>query len=718
MSFLGLVSLGGEVSAGENVPDQNPDSAMTGSRESQPLPLHGRASAWASVQKQVQHAGEWCGVHPTLTVCGLSVLAISSLLALRPSWSGELLAKSPDLRSEAAFGAILLVPLYGFYQQLRMRQLKSRLTKREELFRLISENAADMIGLVDINGKRLYNSPAYQKVLGYSSKELRSTSAFEQIHPDDQERVKAAAAEARLTGVGKRLEYRIRHKNGEWLFIESSASAIRNEKGEVEKLVIVNRDITERKRAESKLEHNALHDGLTDLPNRVLFLRRLQRACDRAAKDAFYKFAVLFVDIDGFKVFNDTMGHQVGDELILNISQRLANCLRFEDTLARVAGKRSRDLHEADGVLARLGGDEFTILVGSIRDPSDAMRVAKRIQGALAEPFAMQEREVVTSASIGIALSGPYDRAEDLLRDADIAMFRAKTLGKSRCEFFDEEMHTQAVEQLQLETELRRAVGGQEFLLHYQPIVLLETGQIAGFEALVRWQHPVEGLLCPDRFLSTVERTGLVVPLGKWILHQACQQAQSWESRSVACANLALMVNLSPRQFTSPDLVSDVEGALRETGMDPRRLHLEVTESAAMADPERSKHLLTRLKDLGISISIDDFGTGHSSLSRLRRFPVDVVKIDRSFITHMDSDEEACKIVHLIIDFAHAVNLKVVAEGISVAAHRDHLKSLGCEYGQGYFFSKPVDPDSVERLLATSAVLPALEIAAGAAGAS
>ena len=620
------------------------------------------------------------------------------------------------MRLAATFLVILLMPLYVIYQHLCMRQLKNRLTRREELFRLISENAADMIAVVDVNGKRLYNSPAYEKVLGYSSKELHSTSSFEQIHPDDRERVKTAAAETRRTGAGKRLEYRIRHKNGEWLFIESSASAVRNEKGEVEKLVIVNRDITERKRAEHKLEHNALHDGLTDLPNRPLFLKRLQRACDRAARDAFYKFAVLFVDIDGFKVFNDTMGHRVGDELILDIGQRLANCLRFEDTLSRVAGKQMGDGHEGDEVLARLGGDEFTILVGSIRDPSDAMRVAKRIQDALAEPFSIQRREVFTSASIGISLSAtPYDHAEDLLRDADIAMFRAKTLGKSRCEFFDEEMHTKAVELLQLETELRQAVDGEEFVLHYQPIVLLGTGETSGFEALLRWQHPVAGLLYPDRFLSVMEKTGLIVPLGKWIFQEACRQAQSWQSPLGPQANLTVMVNVSPRQFTCPDLVSDVEGALRETGMDPHRLHLEVTESAAMADPERSKHLLAQLKELGISISIDDFGTGHSSLSRLRRFPVDVVKIDRSFITHMDTDEESRKIVHLIIDFAHTVNLKVVAEGIESAAHRDQLKSLGCEYGQGYFYSKPVDQEGVERWLAAGAVLQGVELASSAA---
>ena len=286
---------------------------------------------------------------------------------------------------------------------------------------------------------------------------------------------------------------------------------------------------------------------------------------------------------------------------------------------------------------------------------------------------------------------------------------------RNRAPVVTENHSPKPVQQLQLETELRRAVESQEFLLHYQPVVLLETGELAGFEALLRWQHPVQGTLYPDRFLSTVEGTGLIVPLGKWVFHQACQQAQNWESLSGPHANLAVMVNVSPRQFAYPDLVSDVEAALRETGMDPRRLHLEVTESAAMADPERSKHLLARLKGLGISVSIDDFGTGHSSLSRLRRFPVDVVKIDRSFITHMDSDEEARKIVHLIIDFAHTVNLKVIAEGVENTAHRDQLKIMGCEYGQGYFFSRPVDQEGVERLLARSATLGGGETASWAA---
>jgi PAS domain S-box-containing protein len=624
------------------------------------------------------------------------------------------------LRSHQNYDLLMMIwigPLYVAYQQMRMRRLKSRMRRRDELFRLISEHAADMIALVDVSGKRLYNSPAYQKVLGYTPKELSATSAFEQIHPDDREKVIQAAKEARECGSGKTLEYRIRHKDGNWRVLESTASVIRNRLGQAEKLVIVNRDITERKRAEEQLAHNALHDALTHLPNRTLFLDRLQHAFEMQRRNPEFKFAVLFADIDGFKIFNDTMGHMVGDLLLVEIGRRLANCLRLEDTVARPLNEGPEKEMRGNEVLARLGGDEFTILVGSIQEPSDAMRVARRIQEALQPPFTIQGREVFTSASIGIALSTtPHEKAEELLRDADIAMYRAKTLGRSRSEFFDQDMHAKAVNRLNLETDLRRALEEEEFRIHYQPIVLLSTGRVAGFEALVRWQRSPGTMIFPDDFIGAAEATGIVVPLGKWVLRGACRQLRTWQSQYPGSAPLSVTVNVSPKQFADPDLVSDIEKALRESGIDPGSLHLEITENLVMTDPARTVTVLSQLKKMGISISIDDFGTGHSSLSRLRGIPVDVLKIDRSFIANIDTDPEAREVVRLIVELAHLVNLQVVAEGVENAIQRNVLSNLGCEFAQGYFFSRPVAHEEAARLIAAYSSLPLVNSQAAAAG--
>jgi diguanylate cyclase (GGDEF)-like protein/PAS domain S-box-containing protein len=584
----------------------------------------------------------------------------------------------------------------ALYQQFRMYQIRRDAKKKEELFRIVTENAADMIALVDVKGRRLYNSPAYKRILGYSAAELGETSAFEQIHPDDRFRVLDAAREARETGSGKRLEYRIKHKDGSWKVLESVASTIRDAKGDVAKLVIVNRDITERKRAEEQLEHNLFHDPLTGLPNRRLFLDRLQSSFVRARGDAGRPYTLLLVNLDHFKVFNETMGTAAGDHVLLEISRRLAAQLRLRDTTARPEAGGAT----GEAVLFRLGGDEFTILLDSVSDPSDAMRLAKRIQESVAEAFTVEFREVRVSASIGIALSTvTHERPEDVLKDADVAMRRAKALGGSRCEVFDEAMHTRAVGRLRLEADLRTALAERQFSVYYQPVVELASRRIVSFEALLRWEHPSQGLISPYRFIEAAEDTGILVSIGHWLLLQACRQLRAWEDTHLPEQPTRVTVNVSARQFADARLVNDVQDALQETGVDPSRLQLEITESIASSDPKLTIAVLSHLKLMGIEVILDDFGTGTTSLRRLREFPVDALKIDRSLVREMQTDRATSDIVEVIISLAHKMKLKVVAEGIETSRQLERLLELGCEFGQGYYFSQPLDAKAAQQFM-------------------
>lgn len=597
-------------------------------------------------------------------------------------------------------GLVLLFDLYTIYQHLLLQRIRRQLAERDQLFQLISENAADMIAVVDTEGHRLYNSPAYERVLGYSPEELKATSSIEQIHANDRQRVLEAAEKARRTGRGERLEYRIRHKDGSWRILESTASAIRNAKGETTRLVIVNRDITERKRAEEMLAHSALHDGLTGLPNRALFLDRLQHAFARSERHASsYRLAVLFIDVDEFKVYNDSLGHAAGDELLIQVGQRLAVSLRGFDTISRQVAAKDVEVSTAGDTLARLGGDEFAVLLDDIQDASDGIRIAERIQEKLTTPFQVKGQVMVISASIGIALrTSPGTRAEDLLRDAEIAMYRAKRAGKARCEVFDTAMHSSAVNRLRLETDLRKALELGEFRVHYQPVVSLGSGKIVGFEALSRWQRP-EGLVLPGAFVKVLDETGLIVPVNRALLRESCELLRGWHSRFPLEPPLTMSVNITPKQFAQPELASEIGLVLEQTGLPASSLQLEITETIAMGDPERAGAVLSELKALGVRLSIDDFGTGYSSLSRLQRFPFDTLKIDRSFIANMDKDAEGREIVRTIITLAHNLGLTVVAEGTETEEQINLLQRLDCELAQGYFFSRPADAEAMAELL-------------------
>ncbi len=573
--------------------------------------------------------------------------------------------------------------LLAVYQQFRIYQIHRDSKNKEELFQIVTENAADMIALVDVRGHRLYNSPAYQKILGYSATELGETSAFEQIHPEDRFRVLEAAREAHETGIGKQLEYRIKHKDGSWRVLESIASTIRDSKGDVAKLVIVNRDITERKQAEEQLEHNLFHDPLTGLPNRRLFLDRLKTAFLKAHRDGRHAYALLLANVDHFKTFNEGLGTQGGDRVLQAIGRAVSACLREDDTLAR---------GESGGALSRLGGDEFTIILDGMSDPSDALRVAKRIQGAIADPFLVDSREVRASVSIGIALSTlSQEKPEDVLKDADVAMRRAKALGGSRCEVFDEAMHNRAEGRLRLESDLRAALAGRQFRIHYQPVVDLKTRAVSGFEALLRWEHPAQGLISPYRFLEAAEDAGVLVTVGHWFVLQVCRQMQQWQTIRPSDHPVNVTVNVSARQFADARLAKDIQEALRETGLEPSRLRLEMTESVASADPKLTVTVLAHLKHMGIGVILDDFGIGSASLRGLRQFPVDALKIDRSLVRDMQTDRSARDLVEMILTIAHKMELKVIAEGIETVRQFERLVEMGCDFGQGYYFSQPLE---------------------------
>ena len=431
-------------------------------------------------------------------------------------------------------------------------------------------------------------------------------------------------------------------------------------------------------------------DPLTGLPNRLLFMERVNEQIARSSAAGAFEFAVFFLDVDRFKIINDSLGHAAGDELLTGISRRLEQSLRSTDTVARFDGECT---------LARLGGDEFTVLLAGVRNVVDARMVAERLVAAVSKPFELEGREVVVTVSVGVVMADArYQRAEDMVRDADTAMYRAKDRGKARCEIFDTSMLAAAEERLLIESDLRRAIERQEFQLHYQPIVTLSDQQLCGFEALVRWQHPVRGLVPPNGFIPIAEETGLIVPIGLWVLREACRQMRAWDSEFPECANLMINVNLSARQCLHPTLVADVARVLAETGLEPQRLKLEITESLVLEGSDEVIGILKALRGLGVQLGLDDFGMGYSALSYLQQLPVQTLKIDRSFVSGIENASNV-EIVRAILSLASGLSMNVTAEGVETADQAARLKDLSCEFAQGYFFDRPLTHDRARDVL-------------------
>lgn len=551
----------------------------------------------------------------------------------------------------------------------------------EARFRALVQNATDIVAVVDPAGFVQYISPAAEHILGAPPAHWLGQSLIALVHPDDVESVRATEDLVNLAADDvPSLTVRVRHQNGEWRFLEVLTRNLLADP-HVGGIVLNARDVTERKGLESELSRQAFSDALTGLPNRALLIDRLTHALARGERLAG-AVAVLYLDLDNFKLVNDSLGHEAGDALLAAVATRLQNGIRTGDTLAR------------------LGGDEFIILLEDIAGSDEAIEVACRILDAVAAPFPLHDREIFVNVSIGIALSTPDCDASDLLRDADTAMYVAKRRGKAGYELFTPEMHAQSANRLMLETTLRHALDRREFELHYQPVVDLASGRIAEMEALLRWRHPERGLLYPGDFIPIAEETGLILPIGRWVLAEAAHQTRTWQHQYPSQPPLTVSVNLSARQFQDGALMQDVTDILAETGLSPDNLKLEITESALIENVEETVATLTSLKHLGVRVAIDDFGTGYSSLAYLQQFPVDILKIDRSFVQRLEGRSEATALARNIVDLGKALHLTVTGEGIETGEQLAALRELGCEQGQGYYFDRPMCAEALGALLA------------------
>ncbi len=567
----------------------------------------------------------------------------------------------------AAIGVVLTILLFG-WATADKEEAEAALERREERFRGLVQHAADIILVMDSAGTIIYASPAFEAVLGHAPGDAIGRPVMSLSHPDDAQGASASLEAVDGLGVAARAEVRMRHRDGRWLWFDASVTDMTGRAG-VEGIVANLRDITERKAIAEQLSDAASHDGLTGLPNRVALLDSLAAALARQGGET--GVGVVFLDLDRFKLVNDSLGHAAGDQLLCEVAGRLRGAVRTGD------------------MVARFGGDEFVVLCSDLRGVDTVLEVAGRMADAVARPTMVRGRELFVTASLGVMVSRPGDSAEELLRHADTTMYQAKDNGRARIEVFDDHIQGRAAHSLQMDADLHRAVERGEFELHYQPVVDLTTGRVDGLESLIRWRHPTRGLIEPDQFIGHAEETGLIVPIGFWVLEEVCRQTTWWQAQRPDRMPLRITVNVAPRQLLEPSLVPRVRDILAESGLEPTSLWLELTEGALMVDPDDAIKTLRAVGELGVHLAVDDFGTGYSSMAYLKRFPVEALKVDRSFVAGLGHNAEDTSIVRAVVGLAHSLDLLAVAEGLETDEQLRELRTMGCDYAQGFLFGRP-----------------------------
>lgn len=623
-----------------------------------------------------------------LAVCLATWLIVGLFEELTQTWLhfafGLFVATGLRLHTEFQKTRLLAALSSAEVELTKRREVELALRQSEERYSLAAVGSKDGLWDWDIGKDRVYYSTRWKSMLGFSEAEIGESLSdwFRLVHVDDVDELQEAFSN-HLEGKSRNLEAecRLRRKDGSYIWVLVRGIAVRGEDGKAYRMAGSQTDIHHRKLAEQELYEGAFHDPLTGLGNRMLFIERLQMALARAKRQPNYNFAVLFMDLDRFKIINDSLGHLAGDRLLKELANRLESSLRQVDTVAR------------------FGGDEFAVLLDEVDEPEDAQRCADRIHASLGKPFGLAGREVFVSASVGIVLSSKgYQKPEEMLRDADTAMYRAKLEGDSCTQVFDKQMHVQAVATWQLENDLQVALRENQFRLWYQPIVEARTRRIVSCEALIRWEHPRRGLLAPDRFLEAADEAGLLVSVGWWAVEEACRTARLWQEQFPSSAPISVSVNIAGSQFARGDAVERIEVILGNTRLDPSSLKLEITEDGVREVAE-AVTILKKLQDLGIHLHLDDFGTGYSSLTYLHRLPIDVSKIDRAFISELDRTSSNRDVVRAMVNLIHNLGMEVTVEGVETEEQYTFARELGCEYVQGFHFSRPLAPDALWALL-------------------